>query len=186
VIAILLYLALAGGDDEEDHNLARARIAGDGLAYSFVDNDKDGKDDTTGQTVEEVKAAATKGGTARRVIKRTRETGTVERPAGGSDEVDLGGGGGALDPDDLLDVYGANKIGVTLCYNSALKKDPLLKVGKVDVTIRVGTTGTVSMVSIPSLSGTDLGNCLQKRIKAWRFPKNSSGLDTRFPIVFDN
>lgn len=186
VIAILLYLALAGGDDEEDHNLARARIAGDGLAYNFVDEDKDGKDDTTGQTVEEVKAAATKGGTARRVIKRTRETGTVERPAGGSDEVDLGGGGGDLDPDDLLDVYRDNKIGVTLCYNGALKKDPLLKLGKVEVTIRVGTTGTVSMVSIPSLAGTDLGNCLQKRIKAWRFPKNSSGLDTRFPIVFDN
>jgi predicted Zn finger-like uncharacterized protein len=187
VIAILLYLALAGGDDEEDQNLARARLAGDGLAYNFVDNDKDGKDDTTGQTVEEVRAA-TKGGTARRVIKRNpRETGTaVGRPAGGSEEVDLGGGAGELDPDDLLKVYGDNKIGVSLCYTSALKKDPLLRVGKTEVTIRVGTTGTVSMVSIPSLAGTDLGNCLQKRIKAWRFPKNSSGLNTQFPIVFDN
>ena len=188
VIAILLYLALAGSDDEEDHGLARATLAGDGLAYNFVDEDKDGKDDKTGQTVEEVRAASKSGGTARRVIRRNpREgSGSVGTVGGGGDEVDLGGGGGDLDPDDLIEVYRNNKIGVTLCYNSALKKDPLLKVAKAVVTIRVGTTGSVSMVSIPSLSGTELGNCLQKRIKAWRFPKNSSGLDTQFPIIFDN
>jgi predicted Zn finger-like uncharacterized protein len=188
VIGILLYLALAGGDDDEDHGLARVRVAGDGLAYNFVDEDKDGKDDTTGQTVEEVKAAASKsGGTARRVIRRNpREGSGSVGTAGGGDEVDLGGGGGDLDPDDLIEVYRNNKIGVSLCYTSALKKDPLLKVAKAVVTIRVGTTGAVSMVSIPSLSGSDLGNCLQKRIKAWRFPKNSSGLDTQFPIIFDN
>ena len=188
VIAILLYLALAGGDDHEDHGLARVRVAGDGLAYNFIDEDKDGKDDKTGQTEEEVKAQTSKGGTARRVIRRNpREgSGSLGTAGGGSDEVDLGGGGGDLDPDDLIEVYRNNKIGVTLCYNSALKKDPLLKVAKAVVTIRVGTTGSVSMVSIPSLSGTELGNCLQKRIKAWRFPKNSSGLDTQFPIIFDN
>ena len=187
VIAILLYLALAGGDDEEDHGLARVRVAGDGLAYNFVDEDKDGKDDTTGQTVEEVKAAASKGGTARRVIRRNpRDSAAGLGHSPGEGEVDLGGGGGDLDPDDLIEVYRNNKIGVSLCYTSALKKDPLLKVSKAVVTIRVGTTGAVSLVSIPSLTGTELGNCLQKRIKAWRFPKNSSGLDTQFPIIFDN
>jgi hypothetical protein len=185
VTAILIYLAISSGDDD-DTSLARARLAGDGLAYNFVDEDKDGKDDKTGQTVEEVRAA-TKGGTARRVIRRNpREGSSMSQPSGGSDEVDLGGSAGELDPDDLITVYSANKIGVTLCYNSALKKDPLLRVSKAEVTIRVGTTGSVSLVSIPSLSGTDLGNCLQKRIKAWRFPKNSSGLETRFPIVFNN
>jgi predicted Zn finger-like uncharacterized protein len=184
VIAVMLYLALSGGDDE-DEDLARARVAGDGLAYNFVDENKDGKDDTTGQTVEEVKEAA-KRGTARRVIRRNPRESAPAVGGSSSDEVDLSGGSGELDPDDLISVYHDNKIGVTLCYNSALKKDPLLKVQKVEVTIRVGTTGTVSLVSIPALSGTDLGNCLQKRIKAWRFPKNSSGLETRFPIIFDN
>jgi len=185
VIAVMIYLAVSGGEDE-DEDLARARVAGDGLAYNFVDEDKDGKDDTTGQTVEEVKEAA-KHGTTRRIIKRNpRESAPAVGASTGSDEVDLSGGGGALDPDDLIEVYKNNKIGVSLCYNSALKRDPLLKVQKAEVTIRVGTTGTVSMVSIPSLSGTDLGTCLQKRIKAWRFPKNSSGLETRFPIIFDS
>jgi predicted Zn finger-like uncharacterized protein len=185
VIAVLIYLAVTGGEDD-DESLARARVAADGLAYSFIDENKDGKDDTTGQTVEEVKEAA-KRGTARRVIKRNpRDTTSVGSSVGTTDEVDLGGGGGELDPDDLIEVYRANKIGVTLCYNSALKKDPLLRVQKAEVTIRVGTTGTVSLVSIPALSGTELGNCLQKRIKAWRFPKNSSGLETRFPIIFDS
>jgi hypothetical protein len=133
-----------------------------------------------------VKEAA-KRGTARRVIKRNpRESQPASGGATSSDEVDLSGGGGELDPDDLIEVYRNNKIGVTLCYNSALKKDPLLRVQKAEVTIRVGTTGTVSLVSIPALSGTELGNCLQKRIKAWRFPKNSSGLETRFPIIFDS
>jgi len=185
VVAILIYLAVSGGGSEDDERLARARLAGDGLAYNFVDEDKDGKDDKTGQTVEEVVAA--KRGTARRVIRRNpREGSPPSNPGIATGEVDLGGGGGELDPDDLIDVYRANKIGVTLCYNSALKKDPLLRVQKAVVTIRVGTTGTVSMVSIPALSGTELGNCLQKRIKAWRFPKNSSGLNTEFPIIFDS
>ena len=184
VTTILIYLAISSGDDD-DHRLARARLAGDGLAYSFIDEDKDGKDDKTGQTVEEVRAA-TKGGTARRVIRRNPREGSSAPPPTSSGEVDLGGSAGELDPDDLITVYSANKIGVTLCYNSALKKDPLLKVSKAEVTIRVGTTGSVSLVSIPTLFGTELGNCLQKRIKAWRFPKNSSGLETRFPIVFDN
>jgi predicted Zn finger-like uncharacterized protein len=188
VIGIMLYLALSG-DDDDDHRLARGRVGGEGLAFNFVDEDRDGKDDKTGKTVEEVVAAKGGGGTARRVIKRPRDTGTpgLGRTTGTDyGEVDLGGGAGELDPDALIEVYRANKIGVTLCYNGALKRDPLLRVSKAEVTIRVGTTGTVSMVSIPSLSGTELGNCLQKRIKAWRFPKSSNGMETRFPIVFDS
>jgi hypothetical protein len=75
---------------------------------------------------------------------------------------------------------------VTMCYNSALKRDPLLNVRRADVLITVGPSGSVSSVSIPSLSGTPLGECLEKRIRSWKFPRASKDFRSQFPIIFQS
>ena len=48
----------------------------------------------------------------------------------------------------------------------------------------MGTSGSVSSVSIPSLSGTPLGECLEKRIRVWKFPRATQVFNSKFPIIF--
>jgi hypothetical protein len=187
VVSVLLYVALAGED--EDDLVRRGRL-GDrsGLAYQFDDGEagEGGK-----KAADKAPATGAKGG-ARRVARKTgtrsgQTAATTQVPVGpDNDEVDLSGSARELDPDDLFDVYNANKIGVTMCYNSALKRDPLLQVRRADVLISVGTSGAVSSVSIPSLSGTPLGTCLERRIRAWRFPRATRIFTSQFPIIFQS
>ncbi|HTE53858.1 MAG TPA: AgmX/PglI C-terminal domain-containing protein [Kofleriaceae bacterium] len=187
VVSVLLFVALAGEDD--DSLVRRGEVGGKGeMAYTFDKANGDRKQDKGNDQ------SAPKGG-GRRVVRKpsgggkssslTTGTATQGPVAVDPDEVDLSGGpAGELDPDDLFDVYNANKIGVTMCYNSALKRDPLLSVRRADVNISVAPSGSVSSVSIPSLNGTPLGQCLEKRIRSWRFPRASRVFSSRFPIIF--
>ena len=200
VLSILLYVALGSGDEDEARHLARGNAGGESLAYQFPQEQgghgKPGKQ-AAGDSQAGGNKAGDHSGSGRRGNSIARHTtgghtggGTVLHPSGGGlDEVDLShdndGSRRELSPDDLIEAYNVNKIGVTMCYNSALKHNPLLKVQKAYVRITVGTSGAVTSVSIPTLSGTELGTCLQRRIRAWRFPRSSSGLSSRFPIVFD-
>jgi hypothetical protein len=186
VVSVLLYVALAG--DDEDDLVRRGRV-GDksGLAYQI----DEGKAGEAAKAADKAPATSGKSG-ARRVSRKTGsrsngQTASTQLPIGpDNDEVDLSGDARELDPDDLFDVYNANKIGVTMCYNSALKRDPLLQVRRADVLITVGTSGAVSSVSIPSLDGTPLGTCLERRIRAWRFPRATRIFTSQFPIIFQS
>jgi hypothetical protein len=190
-VVVLLYVAMSG--EEEEDPLARGQIGAADLAYQFEDLDKDGKDDRTGKSESEVVAETVQ------AAKSSRRGGTGGRSSSGAarsvtsgvtstDEVDLSGSDRLreLDPSDLISAYTKNRTGVTMCYNHALKRDPLLRVQKAVVTIKVEVSGSVSRVSVPSLRGTDLGTCLETRIRAWRFPKSTSGLSSEFPIIFDS
>lgn len=199
LLGILLYVALSSGDEDEGRHLARGNTGGESLAYQFPQEDGHGKPGTpAGGQGTAGKDTGHGGGrrtnTIRHTTGGTHPTGggaAIARTGGGGlDEVDLShdndGSRRELSPDDLIEAYNVNKIGVTMCYNSALKHNPLLKVQKAYVRITVGTSGAVTGVSIPTLSGTELGTCLQRRIRAWRFPRSSSGLTSKFPIVFDS
>jgi predicted Zn finger-like uncharacterized protein len=186
VVSVLLYVALAGGDDEA--RLRRGDVGGSGLAFQFDDpeRDKKGEGNTT-EAPPKPRRSVRKQSAPRSTTSATPAP--TRAPTGpGFDEVDLSGSDAPreLDPDDVFDVLNANRIGVQMCYNSALKRDPLLKVRRADVAIRVGPSGAVSSVSIPSLSGTQLGLCLEKRIRAWKFPRATEAFNSRFPIVFQN
>ncbi len=188
VVSILLYVALASEGD--DARLRRGDVGGKGgLAYQFDDPDRDKKGE--GKTTEP--PARSRRSVRRPTTSRNTTTSTTAAPTQAPtgpdfDEVDLSGNDAPreLDADDVFDVLNANRIGVQMCYNSALKRDPLLKVRRADVAIRVGPSGAVSSVSIPSLSGTQLGLCLEKRIRAWKFPRATEAFNSRFPIVFQN
>ena len=195
LVAVLLVVALSG-DEDDDQRLARGQVGGVDLAYQFGGGGKEGRGDSAGEPelAPETGAAGKEAGGGKRVTRRATGQPTAATsaaratPAVGFGEVDLSGGGASrsLDPSDLMTVYKSNRIGVTLCYNSALKKDPLLKVQKAVVSIDVATSGKVRSVSIPGLRGSELGTCLERRIKAWRFPKSTSGLASQFPIIFDS
>jgi predicted Zn finger-like uncharacterized protein len=192
LVSLLLYVALAGGDD--DSLLRRGDVGGKGgLAYRLDDPEgakKAAADKAAERSSSRPRRVAHKSSPSRSSGDSTAFTPPSSAGAGaGMDEVDLSGRGEAahaLDADDVFEVLNANHIGVQMCFNSALKRDPLIKVRRADVSIQVSPSGEVSSVSIPALSGTQLGLCLEKRIRAWKFPKATEVFNSRFPIVFQS
>lgn len=185
---VLVVFMMSGS---ESGRVARGSVGGSGnLGYSFADT-RPGPKGVAKPGVETPEAP-------RDVPTKTRKT-RPRRPNGGPgtgrrvtrdpDEVDLSGTGnsgptGPLDAEDLRQVYRKNEVAVKMCYERSLKKDPLLKVPKTWVDIRVGLNGKVTTVKIPSLAGTPLGTCLVQRISRWKFHPTTEIFATRFPVVF--
>ena len=193
VVGLLVYIALK--PDADDSQVARGTVGGGGeLGYIFRDPaarkkqvGAEGNEATPGTR------RTTRTGGTRRNGTSGKTTGNNPRVTGktplGFDEVDLSNTSGEtdvgpLDGDDLMSVYRSNQFTVKRCYERALKKDPLLKVPKVWVSIQVAMTGSVTKVSIPGLAGTDLGQCLQATIGRWKFRRSSEVFNSRFPVVF--
>jgi predicted Zn finger-like uncharacterized protein len=171
-----------GGDDRQ----TRSRFTGEGLGYRL---------DPRERKLPEAESAAaqpsTRRGPTRRdaVAKINPAAEPSSDPLLKSDDVDLGGDSLAtkpLTPDEVMRVYNDNKLGVKLCYESALKKDPLLDVKKLYVSLSVEPTGVVSAVSMSGYAETPLGQCLAARIKRWRFRQSSEPFTGQFPLVFRN
>lgn len=91
-----------------------------------------------------------------------------------------------LSPSDISRVSRRYQMSTTRCYERALKKDPFLKVRKIDVVITVAPTGVVTSLRLSSHNGTLLGGCLQARIRKWAFPKSRKGITTQISIVFQS
>ncbi len=201
VLGVLLFLAFRGGGSEEEE-IARGNRGGEDLAHQF-DPERgggDGKSPEKGTDPE--KATKTTGKTT----KRNGNTGNTGNTSGSkavvstngkagytrpSDEVDLtpnvnaaGVRQGSLEPDDIFTVYRRAQFSVNRCYERSIKKNPLLRVGRTNVTLKISGSGKVTNVSIPSLAGENLGSCLVVAIGRWRFPKSTEGFRGTFPIVF--
>lgn len=190
---LLLYFSMS--DSPTGSSVPRGTVGGgDNLGFSFNERgeriiivnpaQKDVEEET-----EKDKGSSGKGKKAS-TPQRSNNTGNSNKePAHNTGEVDLSGSGpkgptGPLDADDLNQVYRKNSIAIKMCYESSLKRNPLLKVPKTLVDIRVGLDGRVISVTIPSLAGTELGRCLTGRISRWRFRSTTELFSSRFPLVF--
>ncbi len=193
-VAVAMFLMLTS--DEEESTVARGKVGGSGnLGYSFSGETPrpKGGQDVTGTEIAEDPDPRTprvrKGNGNNGNAKNKSGTTLPKLPIPDPDEVDLSGSSetvptGPLDGDDLMKVYRKNQIAIKMCYERELKKNPLLKLPKTWVDIKVGLDGRVSGVSIPSLQGTPLGNCMRSRIARWKFRKTTETFSSRFPVVF--
>ena len=186
-------VVLLMGDDEESQ-VARGTVGGSGnLGYSFTGEPRTKADP---QTPIDEAVVETPDPKTPKIKKNTNVTTPKVKqptlpdlPVRDPNEVDLGSTGttqatGPLGGDDLMKVYRKNQIAIKMCYERELKKNPLLKVPKTWVDIKVGLDGRVSGVSIPSLQGTTLGTCMRSRIARWKFRKTTELFSSRFPVVF--
>ncbi len=191
-----LLVYLMAGDESEDR-IARGNVGGGGnLGYSFNGNQGTTKGTatkpaTTDVTPAEVKPDRKRPGTKKPIggpktprIPKNGTTGTNTRS-----EVDLtnatgAGATGPLDVEEFMSKVRKSDLLMKLCYRRATKKDPLLKVPKSFVNIRVGTNGRVSSVKISNIATTPLGACLARGIKLWRFRKITEPFSGRFPVIF--
>ena len=110
---------------------------------------------------------------------KTRGTGAEEFEFGGTKKAT-----GPLDGGDLVKAVKKYHPYIKRCYERALKKDPFLKSKKANVSVKVSSSGKVTSVKIPGLSGTELGNCLQGNIRRWKFRESSETFSGQFPLIF--
>lgn len=83
---------------------------------------------------------------------------------------------GSLDKDIIRRIVRAHINEVRYCYNQGLVRDPSLE-GRVAVQFTIGPKGTVpvSVVASTSLGDKNVGNCIAKAVKRWKFPKPTDG-----------
>ncbi len=193
IVGVAIVMIIMMSDDDDGSRVARGTVGGSGnLGYRYSGDQPKTKPTKEPPVVPEPKNN-TGGKTGPRIRKNPNGGGGTTLPPipkRDPNEVDLSGGSssgptGPLDGDDLMRVYRKNQIAIKMCYERSLKKDPLLKLPKTWVDIKVGLDGRVTGVSIPSLAGTPLGTCMRSRIARWRFRKTTELFSSRFPVVFD-
>lgn len=92
---------------------------------------------------------------------------------------------GGLDRDIIRRIVRAHINEVRHCYNQGLAKDPDLG-GKVAVQFTIVATGKVgeSKVDSTTLSDQNVGECVAKAVKRWKFPKPQGGVDVSVTYPF--
>ncbi|MEM6995929.1 MAG: AgmX/PglI C-terminal domain-containing protein [Myxococcota bacterium] len=93
---------------------------------------------------------------------------------------------GALDSDITRRIVRSHINELRYCYNQGLVRNPELK-GRVSVKFTVGPTGKVSKSEVKKSTVEDpnVGNCVAKAVKRWKFPKPTDGkaADVLYPFV---
>jgi Ca-activated chloride channel family protein len=93
---------------------------------------------------------------------------------------------GSLDRDLIRRIVRAHINEVRSCYNAELTKDPSLA-GKVVIELAIAAAGTVSSSSVQSndTGSEEVGECIAKAVKKWKFPKPPGGsvVKVRYPFV---
>ena len=79
----------------------------------------------------------------------------------------------------------STKIGLTRCYERARRKDPFLQVQQIDIELEVKPDGTVGDVVLLNHADSELGRCLNDRVRQWSFRPSTEGLSARVPLVFE-
>jgi outer membrane biosynthesis protein TonB len=78
----------------------------------------------------------------------------------------------------------ANMAALKSCYERALKMDNQLTRGRVDVTVSIGTSGTVQRVVTKAPSSFGLVEpCIKGAVKRWVFPPSTKEYATNFPLI---
>jgi outer membrane biosynthesis protein TonB len=78
----------------------------------------------------------------------------------------------------------ANMAALRSCYERALKMDNQLTRGRVDVTVSIGTSGTVQRVVTKAPSSFGLVEpCIKGAVKRWVFPPSPEEYATNFPLI---
>jgi TonB family protein len=77
------------------------------------------------------------------------------------------------------------KGGIQSCYARQLKKDPSVK-GKLTLNLKIGKNGRVKSAGVEdAMKNTEVGQCVVRVARTWRFPQSGDDADIYYPLVFE-
>lgn len=92
--------------------------------------------------------------------------------------------GEGLTAQQLTAVVGKNRPQLQRCYESAIRGMMAPPSVRMDVDVSVGSSGTVTSVSVRGANVGTLGGCIEQAVRRWRFPTSGAATQTSFPVVF--
>src|SRR5690606_13060519 len=94
---------------------------------------------------------------------------------------------GGLDFEAVADVIRRNMGQILFCYEQGLQLDPSLT-GRVGVNFVVGANGQVKTAGVgnTTLNSKQIEDCVIARLKSWKFPLPTGGVDVKvaYPFLF--
>jgi hypothetical protein len=113
----------------------------------------------------------------------------LDRPIGiggvrGPGEDNVGPRRAALDENAIRTVVTRNRRQLQSCYEIAIRGRSDPPTVRINVTVAIGSSGTVTRASA---AGNDFGglvSCLERSVRRWRFPASNEATETTFPVVF--
>ncbi len=79
---------------------------------------------------------------------------------------------------DFQAVFEQQAMAINACYTKELKRTPDIK-GKLSVQIKINPVGIVSGIQLTENTvGNAVGQCVQNKIRSWKFPKGHKGMVT--------
>jgi predicted Zn finger-like uncharacterized protein len=73
---------------------------------------------------------------------------------------------------------------IKTCYDRALKRDDSLKLGRLDINVTVGETGSAKKVKVVAPAEFNLvSTCIHEVVRRWHFPATNREYDAAFPVI---
>ena len=70
------------------------------------------------------------------------------------------------------------------CYERALKRDDSLKLGRLDINVSVGDTGSAKKVKVVAPAEFNaVSTCIHDAVRRWRFPATNREYEAVFPVI---
>jgi predicted Zn finger-like uncharacterized protein len=84
----------------------------------------------------------------------------------------------------IIAVVKKNQSTIKSCYERALKRDDRLRSGRIDVTAELGSSGTVTSVSLTAPPEfVTVEACIKTAVRRWAFPVAPHGYRAEFPLI---
>lgn len=84
----------------------------------------------------------------------------------------------------LTTVVGANQETLRACYQAALDQQPDSQEFRIQATLRVSKTGSVEKVELERGGLANVGSCVEKVVRTWKFPPAQADTYASMPIIF--
>ena len=84
----------------------------------------------------------------------------------------------------LTTVVGANQESLRPCYQAALDKQPDSTEFRIQATLHVKKDGNVESVELESRGLANVGSCVEKTVRTWKFPPAQADTYASMPLIF--
>ena len=89
-----------------------------------------------------------------------------------------------LSTEQLTAVVAREQGSLDPCYQSALDKTPYDHEFQIQTTLHIRKDGSVANVTLDQAGLRGIGPCVEKAIRAWKFPPAEDETRARLPIIF--
>ncbi len=89
-----------------------------------------------------------------------------------------------LTADQIRTVVNRNRSSVQQCYETEARRAGTAPTVRINAAVTIGASGTVTRVSSQGGSFGTLGNCIERAVRRWVFPRSSGPTSTSIPFVF--